>query len=50
MNSALAEELEAYSTELSVLSMLLLWEEEEKEEEEGEGRQANIARLLADSE
>lgn len=46
MNSSLAEELEAYSTELSVLSMLLLWEEEEEEEE---GRQANIARLLADS-
>lgn len=45
MNSSLAEELEAYSTELSVLSMLLLWEEEEEEE----GRQANIARLLADS-
>lgn len=44
MNSSLAEELEAYSTELSVLSMLLLWEEEEEE-----GRQANIARLLADS-
>lgn len=46
MNSSLAEELEAYSTELSVLPMLLLWEEEEEEEE---GRQANIARLLADS-
>lgn len=46
MNSSLAEELEAYSTELSVLLMLLLWEEEEEEEE---GRQANIARLLADS-
>lgn len=46
MNSSLAEELEAYSTELSVLSMLLLWEEEEEEEE---GRQATIARLLADS-
>lgn len=45
MNSSLADELEAYSTELSVLSMLLLWEEEEEEE----GRQANIARLLADS-
>jgi len=45
VNSSLAEELEAYSTELSVLSMLLLWEEEEEEE----GRQANIARLLADS-